>query len=319
MKQDRSKNGLIKPDVGLHGTLRNFILPIVEFLGILVPGIIFIFALFPAAILPVASVLRTAEGLEPKLPMISECLTNIFLSPSMGTVFLLSVFSYVVGHLFFRQDPKIPDQHSFKKVRETIKEEGPVRLCENEKAFNKKNGHPNEYNLEFPYRYLYEYLDDRGMKHLANLVPWRGNDPSTYPLRTKHFINVLKVRLEFLFPYQFLRLQRNEAHVRLMSSMWYASNSLMKASAMGVLLGALAIGANWFLTKSAWPVQYLESITLPVFVLVLSLFCRKHIESFLHYQRIREIVFILETAYFAKKQYPEFEFFEPRPSNLKGQ
>ncbi len=34
------------------GTIRDFLLPIVEFLGILVPGIIFLFAIFPAIIIP---------------------------------------------------------------------------------------------------------------------------------------------------------------------------------------------------------------------------------------------------------------------------
>ena len=218
MKSEAPKEESKIPQTDVRGTIRDFILPIVEFLGILVPGLIFIFAFIPAAIFPLASLLEVIELSPSQSMLLGKEIVIHLISPSFGTLFVLTVFSYVVGHLFFRQDPKIPDEHSFDRVKETIKEEGPVRLGTNEKEFNKKNNEPDKYNLEFPYRYLKEYLHDRGMYHLAEMIPWSGNEPESYPLRTKHFINVLKVRLEFLFPYQYLRIQRNEAHVRLMSS-----------------------------------------------------------------------------------------------------
>lgn len=310
MPGNEHDKGMKFPETEVRGTIRDFILPIVELLGILVPGVIFIFAFIPSVIIPLVTILQVAERPTANIPLPSENLVIHFISPGFGTLFILSVFSYVVGHLFFRQDPKIPDEHSFKKVRKTIKEEGPVRLGDKEKEYNAKNNLPNEYNLEFPYRYLKEYLQDRGMKHLADIVPWSGTEPKSYPLRTKHFINILKVRLEFLFPYQYLRIQRNEAHVRLMSSMWYAAKSLIYASSIGVIIGMISIIVSLIIMKSLWPVPYFISILLPTLVLVLSIVLKCHIESFLHYQRIREVVFILETAYFAKKIYPKFEFME---------
>jgi len=304
----------LKPDLDLQGSLREFILPIVEFLGILVPGVVFIFALIPAVIIPIVTVLRIVEGVDANLPFASEYLVNIILSPSMGTMFLLAVFSYVFGHIFFRQDPKIPDLHSFNRVNKDKmgEEKGPVRLCENEQNHNNDQNPkiPNVHNLEFPYRYLYEYLHDRGMDHLEDIVRWKGNNPSTYELRTKHFINVIKVRLEFLFPLQYLRIQRNEAHVRLMSSIWYASNSLISASIIGSTVGVLCVVAYMSISNSTWPIPYIGSVVLPVTVLALATYSKRSIEFFLHYQRIREIVFILEAAYFAKKVYPEFDFYE---------
>ncbi len=105
-----------KPRLDLQGSIRDFILPIVEFLGILVPGMIFIFALIPAVIIPINTVLGIMENKDAGLPIASDHIISIILSPSMGTVFLMTVFSYVFGHMFFRQDPKIPDQHSFNKV-----------------------------------------------------------------------------------------------------------------------------------------------------------------------------------------------------------
>ncbi len=320
-KKKSSQEGL-ESVVNMQGSLRDFILPIVEFLGILVPGVFFIFALIPAIIIPTATFLKIIEGVQVTTPIASDYLVKIILSPSAGTIFLLAIFAYVFGHVFFRQDPKIPDQKSFKKVNdsELCEEEGPVRMSEVEIAYNKeknkKRKHkipPKEHNLEFPYRYLYEYLDDRDMKHLANIVQWKGNDPTSYSKRTKHFMNVIKVRLEFLFPYQYLRIQRNEAHVRLMSSMWYASKSLIAASIIGSIIGSICVYTYWYTSGTGWPTPYIGSLVLPVAVLALAIYFKKKVESFLHYQRIREVVFILEAAYVAKKLRPEFDFFEKSP------
>ena len=189
------------PQTGVRGTIRDFILPIVEFLGILVPGVIFIFAFIPAAIFPLANLLEVIEQNSVQSALLGKELLTHLISPGFGTLFVLAVFSYVVGHLFFRQDPKIPDEHSFARVKKTIKEEGPVRLGKKEKDFNTKNNRPDKYNLEFPYRYLKEYLHDRGLYHLADMIPWSGNKPESYRLRTKHFINVLiKCVWNFYFP-----------------------------------------------------------------------------------------------------------------------
>lgn len=145
-------------------------------------------------------------------------------------------------------------------------------------------------------------------------------DPDSYRLRTKHFINIIKVRLEFLFPYQYLRIQRNEAHVRLMSSMRYASRALIVASVVGTSIGLICMCVSIWNSQLTWPVAHFTSILLPTVVLVLAFLLKQHVESLVHYQRIREVVFIPEMAYFAKKVYPEFEFTEACAANesIKG-
>lgn len=291
----------------LQGTIRGLFLPIVEFLGILVPGVIFNFSFVFAVIIPLISFIEVFSGSEITGAPIFIDVLKALLTPGMGTLILISVFSYVVGHLFFRQDPKIPDERSFEVVRKTIGDEGPVRLGVPEQKYNKKNNKPNKHNLEFPYRYLKEYLIDRGMDHLATIIPWSGNKPKTYRYRTKHFINTLKVRIEFLFPFQYLRVQRNEAHVRLMSSMWYASNSICFISTIGIWLGLITSFVFIVVNEDVLPYPYMASLVIPVVIYLLSVFLRKHIESFLHYQRIREIVFILETAYLANGISPDFD------------
>ncbi|MBT8079522.1 MAG: hypothetical protein KJO31_13165 [Gammaproteobacteria bacterium] len=309
--------------------------PIVEFLGILVPGIVFLTGLLPAAIIPVVMSLRAH-------PEISRDLSgSIFWIPDLGqaSMFLVTaiflIIAYVVGHAFFRQDPKVPDQHSFKKirnnmiqrrtrekikhekvkfwnlrakrkigkdVRKTLVDDGPVRLLGEERRDNEKNQKPNKYNLEFPYRYLYEYLHQRGLKHLAGLIPWRGSDPGTYEKRTKHFINLMKVRLEFVFPRQYTRIQRNEAHIRLMASIWYATRGLISI-AKYIAISIIVLYVFYYPSELRVAALSIAAASIAT-TCILAIVSMRQVENFLHYQRIREIVFILEAAHFADKLAP---------------
>jgi hypothetical protein len=299
------------PDLIPSGTIRDFLLPIVEFLGILVPGIIFILAAFPALVIPSVAIIKIIETGKVVVPIISDELAKSILDPNSIKLFILLVLSYVIGHIFFRQDPKIPDTKSFDRVPSDIKKDGPVRLCDNEIEYNKEKygeeiGKNKKHNMEFPYRYLFEYLNDRGMPHLAEKITWKGENPKTYKNRTKHFINILKVHLEFLFPYQYTRIQRNEAHVRLMSSMWYSSKSIISISIVGCFLGGISIYCVYKINNTIFPMPYVSAIFWPILSLVSALMLKIKIEGFLHYQRIREIVFIMEAAHFASQLYPEF-------------
>ncbi len=285
------------------GSVFDFVLPVVEFLGILVPGSIFIFLLALTAIFPLVIVMKYL----PDPSIFTGDFLPLIVKPGSFLYSTFLIFSYVIGHQFFRKDPKIPDEKSFEKVYKTIGETGPVRLGEHEKEFNRDNDTAGSYNLEFPYRYLGEYLIERGMDHLAKIVPWRGNDPKTYRFRSKHFVNLLKVRLEFYFPHQYTRIQRNEAHVRLMSSMWYVSSSLIYISLISFFVFSVITAIGMFYFSIPISSQIIAALISPILILIFSLLSKNSIESFLHYQRIREIIFILETAYFADLSNPELK------------
>lgn len=294
------------------GTIKDFLLPVVEFLGILVPGLVFILLLLPAIFVPCFALINTISESTQLNSLGSEWLVNIAQQPNFIHMSGVFVFAYVVGHLFFRQDPKYPDRKSFNRVKQTIGETGPVRLCDKEREYNRSKELPSdEYNLEFPYRYLFEYLTDRGMIHLADLVPWRGLNPETYPYRSKHFINSIKIRLEFLFPIQYTRIQRNEAHVRLMSSMWYATKALISISIIGLLLSLLIFVLTHYNLTTGTASYIIHSIFAPFATLIVAILIKNYIESFLHYQRIREIIYILETAYFANIVYSDMDILAP--------
>lgn len=191
------------------GNMWDFLLPIVEFFGILVPGLFFLVLLVPALLVPAVSFLEFVRTDEAPSFQIYVNIMSVIKDPGWVISTIALVTSYVAGHIFYRRDPKIPDEKSFHRLSAGVKKHsGPVRICEAEIDFNRSNNEkdPTAFNLEFPYRYLHEYLVERGLSHLANFIHWRGSDPSTYSRRTKHFINALKVRLEFSFPYQDRRL-----------------------------------------------------------------------------------------------------------------
>jgi hypothetical protein len=190
----------------------------------------------------------------------------------------------------------------------------------------KKAGFVDPDWVHFPYSNLHQYLLKRKLSHLAQMVPdWsreeevrrrnsanslekQTSDDALQPDskggvgRTKQFINLLKVRLEFMFPERYGVIARNEAHVRLMSSVWYCARTLIIASTLGVLLG---VAANWPQVGRAG-FQHIELFLLPVAILLTArIFVQDTIERVFHYQRIREIFFVLETACWASQFVPE--------------
>jgi hypothetical protein len=152
---------------------------------------------------------------------------------------------------------------------------------------------------------LYEYLSERGLDHLADLIPWHGNNKNTHPFRTKHFLNILKIRLEFLFPDRYVTVARNEAHVRLMTSGWYVTSSLRWIALVGTSLGLASYIVTSLRMDDFWPIQNVDAIIMPFIVYLAALTAKQQIERVVHYQRIREIIFVLEMAFWAKKYQPD--------------
>lgn len=266
-----------------QNAIRGFI---VEFLGSLVPGVAFLLAAIPAFVIPVATVAFTFLA-RPSGPM--PVLTGP-LPTSVGTVLFLVipallaflVFAYIVGHLFYRQDPKIADRASFLRIPRHEGLDGMVRTVEG-------GGTP----VEFPYHFLKLYLLDRGLTYLADLVPW---DPSNFKHRCKHFANALKIRIHMESPQAVALLARNEAHVRLSSSTWYVCRTLMCASAVGLLVFVVATVVSG-LAPNLPALKFSSVAVFPFTIFVVSWVTKWAIERVLHYQREREILFILETAH----------------------
>lgn len=325
----------------------------VDFFGSLVPGMVFILASAATLGLAVtATTLALTVGIDPRyeslgvIAAVSQIRESI--EPfTLEILVLLVLLSYVIGHTFYRQDPKEADRRSFERlyphkrepilrwpwtrvegsdqwkspiVQRVVKRRHPQKLSE---ADEKKKQleldrwvAENRASCEFPYDHLYRYLEHRGLCHLLPLVPWGRPSAAEEEVarqariaRSKNFINILKIRLHFYFPDKCGAISRNEAHVRLMSSTWYMARQLalpvvtaLTITSVGI---AVAIDQGFVFARPALVALLAISALFAIGVGFAASLAVKSIEKFLHYQRVREVVWVLETAYTAFRANPE--------------
>jgi len=262
---------------------------IVDFLGSLVPGLVFVSCAVVIVAWPVTSALQqalTTLGSPRTVANIYADIAQLATAVRVELTVLLVMVAYVAGHLFYRQDPKIPDERSF---RRTVS-----RTDEWVADFD---------NCEFPYLHFDRYLKSRGLTHLLQLTEWCATGR-----RTKNFVNILKIRLFFEHPEKCGSVAKNEAHVRLMASTWYMSRALKYlagAVAIFTVVTAFTFMGPW--SEDSLRPGLLHSIPAApaVLVLLVAFGTQRVIERFLHYQRVREVIWVLETAYVAYRGSPE--------------
>ncbi len=319
----------------------------VDFLGSLFPG--FLFTMFAVPMVLWTGAVLLGRG----LPDWSG-IAPPFQVPNSVLFSLLIVVSYVVGFVFSRRDPKVPDQKSLAYIlrkdwrdieravvrprpRRSEHELDPETMGKAARLFRRLN--PGNWAImrrwveiaaewfpslkikmeskklargeggQFPYSHLREYLEARGLHHLAQHVPWRGS--GNIDRRSKLFINLLKIRLQCWNPRKCGDIVRNEAHVRMMSSSWYAAR-LLQEIYMLLLLALLLAAFDWvpfhFQAQFPWAI-----VVVLCALLIAATVLRRSVVMFLHYQRVREIVFVLATAHASWNEGNKevFEGFEP--------
>ncbi|MFI5098016.1 MAG: hypothetical protein ACHQT6_08610 [Candidatus Acidiferrales bacterium] len=289
----------------------------IDFLGSLVPGLLAIVT--TATVLAwsanllchsiVFAYLHSVAGFEPlAMPSLADQIgqwKDVGLGP-YGNIGLLLVTAYVLGSIFYRQDPKVPDHKSARRIWRdpNLSREDRERLAV--QPTSEQATDISEYDAQFPYFFLREYLEGRGLEHLVKWVSWSGRDRSTWKYRTKMVINTLKVRLQFLLPHRCKDIVRNEAHVRMATSIWYASRWIIITSSIALVMAGLSTAGAILLrglTQTA-----LNVLGFDIFVLAFALFLKMKIERFIHYMRVREIVYVLEITDFASRNgYSLFE------------
>lgn len=229
---------------------------------------------------------------------------------------LFLVFSYIFGYILFCRAVDTPDFASFKKTSKRYKEIGAIRSHYEECDASYKSA------AKYPYRDLSEYLHYRGLEHLEKKLPFwndrkiHGNSGGIF------YINRLKLNIEFLFPRQYIIIQKQEAHNMLSSSMWHALTIIMILSSIVffsryftlILLLFNIFGQNKI---------FHESLMLPYFllphfsILITCYLLRRWIESFFHRQRLMELISILETAYLADTLWPDLNIFNAESSETQ--
>ncbi len=242
--------------------------------------------------------------------------------------------SFLIGQIMFRQDFEVPDKFSwimtnmhrtryskflrtFRWILRTVGKDLEFTITkEDAKNFDGMVRPPlnqectmTEVRVEFPYSHLKEYLNDRGFHELAKFVKWKADPKNPFArikTRTKQFINDKKARLEFYYPNQLRELTRIEGHIRLHSSLWYASFYLGYISILGLFFGLSTNGILLYRFNKF----KVEIILFPICVYLISCFLQHLIEKAFHYQRAREVFYVLTLVSLARDLNPKI--FSPR-------
>jgi hypothetical protein len=221
------------------------------------------------------------------------------------------LFSYIIGSAFCRKDIKEPDTAS--AIRTYRKTDSAERKG---LAFNFENveGSPFKlltelylrvnFRVDFPYSHIKRYLETRNYIHLAAHIPWEGDDKDSKQ-RSKTFINILKARIHRYAPEEMPEIEKNEAHIRLMNSLWYAAKAIRNIAVpvftgvIGSYIAAgLTAGKTFFETfKDLLNTDFAFSLILFSGIqLLIAWYIRRSIRQYFHYMRVREILFLLEIA-----------------------
>ncbi|MGD0788862.1 MAG: hypothetical protein ABR898_12810, partial [Terracidiphilus sp.] len=303
----------------------------VDLLAILLPGMVF--TLFIAALL-IASGACLLDVFRPDAQPVASLGDLLKGQISASVVWLLAIFGYVIGGTFFRQDPKLPDLKSIKRVLKgsprSDRKRAEVQLGPNEQqdwtdaVVGRKEAAiiANSQGAQFPYSHLKDYLEARGFSYLADKVPWSGTE---FSIRSKMFINALKIRLDLVAPAKCGTIVRNEAHVRMMSSIWFASRALIYVcclSTLPVLAAILRFSASLHeqslfsamrsvadgllssqdykslpMNAPSFYHDFMVYLVLLLSAVVSAHWIQAHVEKCFHYQRVREVFYVLETAF----------------------
>ena len=281
----------------------------IEIFAIMLPGISFLVLFTLAIMVPLYDLLGNYTDTNSAV-----LVKNI--DTHAGVIVSLSlVAAYVLGQMLFRSDPKFPDQLSIRTHWWQRKRGSCVEIA-------------GKGRDEYPYHALKVYLETRGMYELSDYVTWHPDDwlkPADSLFdnarhRSKHFINQLKLRIKSVDDRLFFEIARNETHIRLMSSLWWMSLYML----FFVLVG---VGISWksFLESVETYRQlyyhthhaimttnqadadmfrvHVRAMTSPYLALSISLFTIYVVNTFIHYQRVREIVFVLETYHMIRYRY----------------
>jgi hypothetical protein len=312
----------------------------VDVFGTLIPGIIFtaisfiVTLFFSMMVVPIIYNYFVKDSIK-RFSII--CINDI---PTIPTYLyfwfsiLFIVASYVFGHIFYRLGPKLPDQKSFKFIYNTIYCDNPVHIIKKintthirninikwMRLINKLSYYINtnllyliskrrrlvlkeSKNLNWPYKDLDKYLYKRS-PHLSRMVTWGGKNKADMK-PSKIMMNAIKDAIQFHFPEKYGTIARNEGHIRLMSSIWFMSRTIIRMCSI-LLLITLVISPLYSTNSPKYDkIFYLSNIIIFAIIILLSYWVKRTIERSFHYQRIREIIYILNTAFQARKTKPDF-------------
>ena len=298
----------------MREVLRFFSLGVVNLLGIIFPGLMFILLFTVTVVWPTSEVMLKIflPGAANQLPIGWSTLNQSYNLNSPIVIIAGFMVSYVIGYILrlttVDKLDMISAQKVFKQMEDDYKNNCPPKdIPENlqktaiEEDCWPFHGSPGD---KFPYLHLKSYLKKRGLDDLAELVSWSdksGQKDNTEPQRSKKIINNYKIEVFHKSPQLSSIIESNEAHIRLTFGTW-------KVSTMFFWI-ALAFIAAVIIMSILIPHLSLRQLSLIIIIelLIASLlfFAKKMIENQFHYQRIKELVQILACTKLSRENHPQ--------------
>lgn len=303
---------------GISDFFKSLSLGLINILGIIFPGTIFILMFILIILIPTVFLIEHTNEL---LGVISNAVVKtsymeIYKENRVFIIFFLILLSYALGYIIRLSTVDELDEKSAKHVlkrikhdhdKEKSKEQDYDSLSNKEltqKDLAEKEGWP--YRLDshdkFPYLHFRDYLEKRGLNNQANLVTW---EKEPFPegeekvQRSKAIINQYKIQVHNLSPELSAIIEANEAHIRLLFGIW-SVNKMYKI--LNIVFGSICISCTVLSLLNIMKLQfhiwaYLSLIQIIIFILIS--WSSKRIVKMFHYQRVKEITQILTCTHIA--------------------
>ena len=292
--------------------LRFFSLGVINLLGIIFPGLMFIMLLVVTVVWPGATLLHKVIHIGPGSEILLGWTTLNEFPKGNSTLIIIVGFmlSYVLGYIIRLTTVDKLDKISAKKVIKQMGKdykkncpsaiagiEDPEAAAIREECWPYHGG-PSD---KFPYLHLKSYLEKRGLTDISELVTWSSlpspKDGEGF-LRSKKIINNYKIEIFYKSPQLSTIIESNEAHIRLTYGTWRVSKLFfwVALAALAVLLLALGLFRLPLL-------QFSLIIFVELILAALLFYSKRKIEFQFHYQRIKELVQILVCTKLARESH----------------
>lgn len=316
-KNDTNNGGLFKDVRESLSLVQNFY---IEFFGTLVPGLLGGICLFLLSVWFIDVLDVNIGGLKEVAKLLlaeTDIMTGIF----KVAVFL--VISYIIGAVAYRRSPKVPDAvSSYRQWGQTRNSSASDEVARMSVPFDFSLIAPKGIlnwlsfwfnrgewllrragsSIDYPYPLMRKYLYCRGLKHLAEYVPWcAGSGGAAFKesfkkgVCSKTYINFIKQRLRSAgHENLILDMVRNECHIRMLCSVWYILSFIVRVAFLLMTVAAA------FLVYDGGAVKLYDMFSrfVPVVLCVgLLSYCRYSSERGIHYVRTREISMVLEDVW----------------------
>jgi hypothetical protein len=226
--------------------------------------------------------------------LLTICGNSIFcvLSPKWpgpaGLIFL--VFAYTIGLVFSNRSVNAPDKKSIKYNIDQYVSNTPEIMAVAESGDDR-----------YPYSKFRYYLENIGFNHLAEYIPWEFGNEKKMQWCNKRYTNKLKHRINAYSPSQMQTVEKHESHVRMMSSLWYATGIsrwfIVFAAAVfisGILRNRLCRN---FLAAYIDLDYGMLLLLITLLISVVSIYVRRAIEHSFFIHRVHELLSLLVIAH----------------------